>query len=304
MRDLDDLLYFSSVAEHGGFSVAARALKLPKSKLSRRVSALERRLGARLLMRHSQGVTLTPVGTAFLGHCQAMIDAAQSAHDVVALSRAEPRGTVRLSCPAGLIHQRLAPVFSSFMARHPHVNLYIEAVGRPVDPVREGFDIALRVRTLPLADSDLHMRALAASPHRLVARAGLVRPNADPFETLAEQTALSENRPDSLYVWHLLNAQGDARDVSYQPRLITDDLTMLRQAAINGLGVVQLPLLVVDADLAAGRLVDVMPGWAPADRLLHAVYASRSGQLPAVRSLLDHLAASIREVDYRESPLS
>ncbi|MES1936775.1 LysR substrate-binding domain-containing protein [Salinisphaera hydrothermalis] len=300
MQDLDDLFYFSSVVEHGGFSAAARVLKQPKSKLSRRVASLEARLGVRLVNRDTRGISLTPIGEAFHAHCRTMLDAARSAFETVEQSQAQPRGTVRLSCPPGLLHLRLAPLISGFLARYPEVHLDIEAVGRPVDPVREGFDLALRVRPTPLADSDLNMRAIAASPHRLVGAPGLVASLAElgaPSSSV-DWPALSESRPDGRYVWTLQDANGARRDIAYRPRLVTDDMPTLRQAALDGLGIVQLPMLFVGDDLAAGRLVEVMPGWTPPEKLLHAVFASRRGQLPAVRALLDFLAESVGESDF------
>ncbi|WP_423822067.1 LysR substrate-binding domain-containing protein [Salinisphaera sp. SPP-AMP-43] len=300
MRDLDDLFYFSSVVEHGGFSAAARALKQPKSKLSRRLTLLEEKLGVRLVNRDTRGISLTPIGQAFHVHCRSMLDAARSAFETVEQSQAQPRGTVRLSCPPGLLYLRLAPLISRFLARYPEVHLEIEAVGRPVDPVREGFDLALRVRTTPLPDSDLNMRAIAASPHRLVGAPGLVEhlsERAAPPSTV-DWPALSESRPDGRYVWTLHDASGTGRDLAYRPRLVTDDMPTLRQAALDGLGIVQLPMLFAGDDLADGRLVDVMPGWAPPEKLLHAVFASRRGQLPAVRALLDFLAESVGEQDF------
>ncbi|MGB7756531.1 MAG: LysR substrate-binding domain-containing protein [Salinisphaera sp.] len=304
MHDLDDLFYFASVIEHGGFSAAARALKQPKSKLSRRVAALEARLEVRLINRDTRGISLTPIGESFHAHSRTMLDAARSAFEVVEQSQAQPRGTVRMSCPPGLLYLRLAPLVSQFLARHPAVQLEIEAVGRPVDPVREGFDVALRVRPTPLADSDLKMRALAASPHRLIGAPALVAQlegRADP-PSVVDWPALSESRPDGRYRWHFENTAGARCDVAYRPRLVTDDLSTLRQAALDGIGVALLPMLFVGDDLACGRLVDVLPGWAPPDKLLHAVFASRRGQLPAVRALLDFLAESIGPSDFVRRP--
>lgn len=302
MQNLDDLFYFSSVVEHDGFSAAARALKLPKSKLSRRIAALESRLGARLLHRDTHGISLTPVGESFHGHCRTLLDAAHSAFEAVALNQAQPRGTVRLSCPPGLLYQRLAPLVSRFMIRYPEVALEIEAVARPVDPIRERFDLALRVRPLPLADSDLVMRPIAASPHRLVGAPDLVRrlnPKAEPSSTVA-WPALSESRPDGRYVWPLDGPDGARRELAYRPRLITDDFPTLRQAALDGVGAVQLPMLFVRDDLAARRLVNIWPDWTPPKKLLHAVFASRRGQLPAVRALLDFLVETLGAPSVRD----
>ena len=102
MQDLNDMLYFAEVVERGGFAAAGRALGIPKSRLSRRVSELEAQLGVRLLQRTTRKLSLTDVGEAFLRHCQAVRESALAARDTVAQVQTEPRGTIRVSCPVTL----------------------------------------------------------------------------------------------------------------------------------------------------------------------------------------------------------
>src|SRR3990167_10152577 len=158
MDDLNDLYYFAQVVEYGGFAPAGRALNLPKSKLSRRVSLLEERLGVRLLQRSPRHFSVTELGQEYYRHCLAMLVEAQAAQEVIERTRSEPQGIVRLSCPTPLLHYRIADLLSGFMLENPRVQVQLEATNRRVDVIAEGLDLALRVRFPPLENSDLVMR--------------------------------------------------------------------------------------------------------------------------------------------------
>lgn len=146
MPDLNDMLYFAEVVERGGFAAAGRALGIPKSRLSRRVSELESQLGVRLLQRTTRRLSLTEVGEAYLRHCQAMRESAQAAADVAAQVQAVPRGTIRVSCPVTLAQTVLAELMPQFLARFPQVRVEMMVSNRAVNLVEEGIDVALRVR--------------------------------------------------------------------------------------------------------------------------------------------------------------
>ncbi|QID17558.1 LysR family transcriptional regulator [Nitrogeniibacter mangrovi] len=291
MDDLNDLYYFAKVVEHGGFAPAGRALGMPKSRLSRRVAALEERLGVRLLHRSTRRFFVTETGQAFYRHCVAMLVEADAAREVVERHRTEPQGTVRLSCPTTLLHYRIGPLIAGFMAQCPRVHVQLEATNRQVDLIAEGFDLALRVRFPPLEDSDLVMRTLADSPQRLVAHPDLFdqRPMPTTPEALTRLPSLDWG-PIGEHAWCLEGPDGDETRIRHTPRYVTDDMTALRQAALAGIGIVQLPHMVVDDDLAAGRLIRLLPEWAPRSGIVHALYPSRRGLLPAVRELIDYLA--------------
>ena len=294
MRDLNDLYYFTQVVEHGGFSAAGRALGLPKSKLSRRVAQLEDGLGVRLLQRSSRRFSLTEMGQAYYRHCRAMVIEADAADEAIAHSRAEPQGTIRLSCPIPLVQGKLGPIVAGFLADHPRVRIHLEATNRRVDVIEEGFDIALRVRTPPLEDSGLivkvleqHRGYLVAAPD-LLDRLGRPRVPGD----LAVLPSLGMTRAGDRHSWLLTDGEGANIEVAHQPRLVTDDMVALRHAARAGIGVVHLPGLMVEADLESGLLEKILPAWTPPRGLVHAVFPSRRGLLPAVRLFLDRLAAA------------
>lgn len=299
MQDLNDLYYFVQVVEHGGFAPAGRAINVPKSKLSRRVAALESRLGVRLIHRSTRNLTITELGRAYYEHCAAMLVEAEAAQETIERSVAEPRGLVRVSCPPGMLYFVVGALLTDYMAAYPQVRVELEASSRRVDIVREGFDLAIRVRFPPIEDSDLSQRMLSRSPQRLMAAPDLFTQYRRPEVPgdLHGLPALDWDRPGASHTWCLDGPDGASTQIDHQPRLVTDDLITLRRAALAGLGIVQLPLLVGGADIAAGRLVDAIPGWAPREGVVQAVFPSRRGLLPAVRSLLDFLADRFADQD-------
>lgn len=292
MRDLNDLYYFVQVVEHGGFAPAGRALGMPKSKLSRRVALLEERLGTRLIQRSTRSFTVTDSGQTYYGHCKAMLVEAEAADEAIALAHVEPRGTVRMACPVALLDALVGEMVAAFMVAYPQVELHLEETNRRVDVVGEGIDIAIRVRPPPIADSDLVMRVLGdrgqclvACP-RLLEATGLPRTPAD----LAGLPSMDLGLPQNEHVWNLIGPDGAQVAIHHQPRLVTRSMQSLRAAALAGVGIVQLPRMLVRTQCERGELVHVIPGWAPPREIIHAVFASRCGLLPSVRALVDFLA--------------
>ncbi len=256
MHDLNDLAWFVQVVDHGGFAAAGRALDQPKSKLSRRIAQLEERLGVRLIQRTTRQFAVTEVGQTFYQHCKAMLIEAEAAHQAVETLQSEPRGSVKLTCPVTLLHAHVGPMLARFMVRYPGVTLHLEATNRRVDVVGEGVDVAIRVRPRPFEDSDLVMRVLADRGHRLVASPALIarlgRPQA-PAE-LSTWPGLSIGAGKHQHKWQLTGPEGARAEVYFTPRMVTSDMLALREAAMAGVGVVQLPLLMVRDQLASGEL--------------------------------------------------
>jgi len=292
MKDLNDLYLFVQAVNHGGFAAAARALGLQRSKISRRIGLLEDGLGVRLIHRSTRRFSVTEIGQEYYRRCVAMLVEAEAAQAVIDQSRAAPRGIVRLSCPVGLIAFQFGELFGRFMARYPDVELHIESTNRRVDVIGEGFDLAIRVRPPPLTESDLVMRRFDERTIRIVASPELLRTHAVTLPAdLARLPSLDFGPSLGEHRWLLTHGDGSVADVRHTPRLLTDDMAVLRQAALAGVGAVRLPTLVVWNDLQSGTLVTVLPEWRPASEIVHAVFPSRRGLLPSVRALLDFLAA-------------
>ena len=295
MLDLNDMLYFVEVVERGGFAAAGRALGIPKSRLSRRVAELEGRLGVRLLQRTTRKLSLTAVGETFLRHGQAMRDAALAASEAVAEVQTEPRGTIRISCPVTLAQTVLGELMPQFLQRCPLVHVDMHVTNRPVDVVEEGVDVALRVRS-SLDDSgsmvvkrlDRSKTILVASPD-LLGRQGTPRGLAD----LQHLDSMAMSAVDGQSSLLLRGPGGQEQRLQLQPRYVVDDLLTLKFAALAGSGMCWLPDYMCQEEIRSGRLVHLLPEWAPPPGIVHAVFSSRRGLAPAVRHFLDFLGETM-----------
>lgn len=295
MQDLNDMLYFAEVVERGGFAAAGRALGIPKSRLSRRVSDLEGHLGVRLLQRTTRKLSLTEVGESYLRHCQAMREAAQAAADAVAQVQSEPRGTVRVSCPVTLAQTVLGELMPMFLERHPLVRVEMQVTNRVVNLVEEGVDVALRVRA-NLDDSgsmivkrlDDARQVLVASPD-LLARQGT--PDSPGELTRLDSMAMSAS--EGRTTLRLIGPDEREESVQLSPRYVADDLLTLKFAALAGTGMCWLPDYMCQVELRDGRLVRILPQWSTPQAVVHAVFPSRRGLSPAVRRLLDFLGETV-----------
>lgn len=295
MQNLNDLFYFAQVVEQGGFAAAGRALGMPKSKLSRRIAELEKALDTRLLQRSTRKLALTQMGEVYLQHCQAMIEEAKAAQEAIERAHAEPQGVVRISCPTAMTKAVLTPLMPAFLTRYPKVRLSVMSTNRRVDVIREGVDIALRVRRPPLEDSNLVVHRFGAKSAVMVAAPALLdrlgRPTS--VEDLARFATLTHAPEEGRQYWELVTPDGRPERIEVHPRLMIDDFDALKSAALAGIGIALIPEYFCRAELNSGLLEIILPDHAPPIGDFHAVFSSRRGQLPAVRAFLDFLDAEI-----------
>jgi DNA-binding transcriptional LysR family regulator len=299
MQDLNDLYYYVQVVDHAGFAPAGRALGIPKSKLSRRIALLEARLGVRLIQRSTRRFSVTEIGRTYYSHCKAMLIEAQAAQEAIDITRSDPQGIVRITCPIALLHADVSAMLSDFMVENPRVTIHLEATNRRVDPVGEAIDIALRVRPPPIEDSDLVMRALATRTQCLVASPALIKAHGMPNTPadLAQWPSVGLGPTQDAHAWSLLGPDGEQATLYHTPRFITGDMAALQHAVLAGIGVAQLPTMLIREQLAEGALMNLLPGWAPKADIVHAVFPSRRGLLPSVRALVDYLAMRYEALD-------
>lgn len=290
--DLNDLYYYVQVVDNGGFAQAGRALGMPKSRLSRRIALLEERLGVRLIQRSSRSFQVTELGQAYLARCRAMLVEAEAAQSLIDSTRTEPCGVVRLSCPIDLLHAHVGEMLVAFARQYPRISVQLIGVNRAVDLVSEGLDIAIRVRPLPLEDSELAMRVLGYASQCLLASPTLLTHQGEPRgpADLLDWPSLGHGSTLEGHRWQLQGPEGAEVRQHHSPRFVSTDMLSLRQAAIEGLGVVQLPTMMVQEALSDGSLRHLLPEWAPRQEVIHAVFPTRRGLLPSVRALIDHLA--------------
>jgi len=292
IEDLNDMYYFAKIVDHGGYTAAAKALGVPVSSLSRRVSDLETQLGVRLLYRTTRSVSVSEAGQTFYRHCVNVVGESFAAKEAMDQTRAEPHGLIRLSCPLRLLQSDVAEVLARYMRDHPLVRVSLDATNRSVDVVEEGFDLALRVRAPPLADSELVVRTLIETEMILVGSPWLFanHPKPTSLEDVNRIPTLSFARPGDRQIWKFREPDGHFATLSHVPRLLTDDMLTLQRATLEGLGLSYLPRSMVASDLAAGKLVHVLEGLS-LPQVVHAVFPSRRGIVPAIRGLLDALTS-------------
>ena len=297
MQDLNDMLFFAEVVERGGFTAASRSLGIPKSRLSRRISELEQELGVRLLQRTTRKLSLTEVGETYLRHCQSMREEAQAAADAVAQVKGSPRGTVRVSCPVTLAQTVVGELLPVFLERNPEVRVEMQVLNRPVNLLEEGIDIALRVRLSLEESGSMVVKRLGEGVQLLVASPDLLIRQGTPrtVEDLAKLDSIAMPSSEGRNVMKLLGPDGQEEIVVLHPRYLVDDLLVLRYAALAGTGFCWLPDYLCQQDMQSGRLVRLLPDWSQPKAIVHAVFPSRRGLVPAVRSFLDFLGETVPE---------
>ena len=295
LSDLDDFYCYALVVEHGGFSAAERATDIPKSKLSRRVYNLEENLGVRLIQRSSRHFAVTEIGMNIYRHAQVMMNAAQSAHDLVDHLSEEPRGLIRVSVPVSIAQSELAKILPNFLKQYPEIKVQLMVTNRRVDIINEGIDIALRVRSNLDDDPSLVLRKFENIEQHLFASQaylneyGLIKKP----EELSQHRILSmvDEHTDQQMVLHDTNNK--VLKVKVNPTLMGSDLMMLSSLTSQNCGIALLPDSIVADDVASGKLVKVLPEWKAPHGIFHAVYPSRRGLLPAVRVFIDYLVEQL-----------
>jgi len=261
--DADDLLLFARVMEAGSFSLAGERLGLPKSTVSRRLAALENRLGEKLLQRTTRRLNLTEFGQGVLEHARALAGEVDGALSLALHRQQRPRGRLRVSMPGDLAHQVLSDVICRFVADHPEVQLELDLSPRRVDLIGEGFDLALRMGQLS-DDAQLAARRLAlleaglyAAPDYLARRGEPQRPeDLEPLDGLAILGRGGDALP-----WTLRH--GDAEPWSGLPtkRSLVNAPDMLVHMAVKGLGITAVADTAAHPHVLRGELRRVLPGW-------------------------------------------
>nr|WP_175800547.1 LysR substrate-binding domain-containing protein [Burkholderia anthina] len=290
--DLNDLYYFVQVVDYGGFAPAGRELRLPKSRLSRRIALLEQQLGVTLIHRSTRSFAMTEFGRAYYARCKTMLASVDEAQAVIASAHTQPCGTIRLSCPVALLHAHVGTILTAFAARYPDIRIELAAMNRRTDVIRERLDIALHSGPGPRIAQDLVARTLGHSRQCLVAAAALCERLGQPHHPseLQPWPSLGFGLPAPEHAWELVAPDGTLVTVRHAPRFVTTDLLTLRKAAVAGLGIVQLPAAMVSDQLDDGTLKRILPRWSPRHDVIHVVFSSRKGMPRAVRLLIDFIA--------------
>lgn len=303
MDRLDTLQSFIAVVETGSFSEAAERLDVGKSVVSRRVSALENRLGVQLLQRTTRRLSLTEAGREFYPRAARLLAELEEAEQSVTEGQETLRGRLRLAAPLSFGLQHLGPALNAFMAEHPELVLDLDLNDREVNLIEEGVDLAVRIGRLddstlvavPLAPVRI---LLCASPDYL-ARHGTPQ---HPRELTGHTGLAYANLPESQQ-WRFRGASGEEFSVRVPTRLRADNGDVLLDAAIAGLGIVASPTFIAHAALRRGELVPLMPGYRLPETTAYIVYPSRRFVPQRVRTLVDFLRTRFGERPYWDEGL-
>ncbi len=291
------LAVFVRIAETGSLSAAARALGISRSAVSKKLAALEERLGARLLNRTTRRLSLTEVGSAFLERAQRILAELEEAEAAVSRLTTEPRGTLRVNAPMSFGVRHVAPALAGFMARYPDLAVTMDFNDRRVDLVEEGYDLAIRVADLP--DSSLIARKLAPARRVVCASPDYWERHGKPDHPrdLAAHNCLVYTHLAGGSEWGFRDTGGPF-GVAIDGTLKANNGDALCEAARAGLGVYFAPTFLVGDDLSSGRLVAVLEAFEDPALSIYAVYPHRRHLSAKVRAFVDYLAASFGHLPY------
>ncbi len=288
---LDGMVLFAEVVNAGSFTLAAERSGHSTSHISKEISALESRLGVRLLHRTTRSLTLTPDGQAYFNTCEQIIQDASDTRDLLQGRQQQVSGTLRLSCPVTFGLAYLRPLLHEFMQTYPAIELELDLNDRKVDLVAEGIDVAIR-GAVGLADSSLISRPLLSSPTltlaspEYLAKAG--RPS-HPSELVRHKTLCYSYLKDPS-LWPFIDPEGDDIPVRVTPRILTNSPQMELAMCVAGDGVMRMPAFNLTDELSSGKLESLLTDFRAPEVKLFLVYPGRKHLASRVRCFIDFMA--------------
>jgi DNA-binding transcriptional LysR family regulator len=292
MDRLSEMEAFATVVDQGGFTDAARKMGKSKSAISKYVTSLEARLGARLLNRTTRRVSPTEIGLAYYDRARRVLNDAGEADSFVAATQSVPAGVLRVSVATDFGVSCMSPVMSSFLKEFPDITVNMVLSNRHVELVSEGFDMAIRIGEPQ--DSSLRACQLTKTTNIMVASPSYVQRTGRPLkiDDLSEHKLLHYSNPVNDAVWKLKSASGEIRQVYTAGWLTVNDGQSLLNAAISGLGIAYLPTYLCAEALEAGLVEEINLGTSNDAQGIFAVYPSHSFVQPKVRAFVDFLRRS------------
>lgn len=298
MDSLTDIAVFAQVVESGSFTAAAERLSLSKSVVSKYVTRLEERLGARLLNRTTRRISLTEVGNAFYQRSRQGLLEIQEAEAEVSRLQGEPRGTLRINAPMsfGVLH--LAPAMPDFLNRYPGLAVDLQFDDRKVEVIEAGFDVSIRIAQLE--DSSLVAKRIAPCRHAIVATPDYLERHGTPITPadLQRHRIVSYQYQESAQQWEFLDKSGKSHSVPVTGILQMNNSLGMREAVINGAGIMRTPTFVVSDDIRKGRLQPLLTNYKTLQLSIYAVYPQRRHLSPKVRAWVEFLAERITDNPY------
>ncbi|MFD1216072.1 LysR family transcriptional regulator [Microbulbifer celer] len=295
MDSLTDVAVFAQVVDSGSFTAAAERLSLSKSVVSKYVTRLEKRLGARLLNRTTRRLSLTEAGRVFYERSLHGLREIEEAEAEVTRLQGEPRGVLRINTPMsfGVLH--IAPIIPEFTRRYPELSVDMNLDDRKVDVIQEGFDVSVRISELP--DSSLVARRLGPCRHAIVASPEYLARRGTPKtpQQLQDHNIITYRYQESGQEWHFRAAGDKPVSVPVSGSIQMNNSLALREALLNGAGIMRAPTFVVGQDIKAGRLRPLLTNFETLEVSIYLVFAQRQYLSPKVRAFVDFMAECFAE---------
>lgn len=290
LADLNDIAVFVRVAQLESFSRAAHALGMPVSTVSRKVSALEERLGVTLLQRTTRKLSLTAQGRAYFDQCSEPLSHLYDAERVITQTQKKPEGLLRISGPVMLEQEPFYAFLSAFLKDYPQIHVDLYFTNAFLDLIAENVDVAIRFGEL--RDSSLIAQRVGRSVRQLVVSAEYARTQPLPSQPdeLSQHPCVLINARNNESEWHLVNGRKSVK-VHVTGPVAARDFHVVSAFALRGHGIALLPSSYCDPRIASGELVRVLPEWSSPEIFVHAVYPTRRFMPSRLRAFLDALRA-------------
>ena len=288
------------VAETGSLSRAAEALDLSNAAASRHLSALESRLGARLVERNTRRLYLTDTGQEFFSRAKTVLADLKDAESAVNATALNPTGTLRVTASLSFAMHHVAPLLREYTQRYPNVTVQVEAVNRYLDIIDNNIDVAIRTREVE-PDSNITVRRLSQTRRILAASPRYLAQHGRPrtLEDLQDHKLLiytHANNPNELR----FTRKGQTTTLAVKGLLESNDGQILRAAALDGMGILVQPTYILYEDMVAGRLVPVLDDWDLPRLTINLAYPSRKHLSAKVRTFIDFMAEHFARMNYEQ----
>jgi DNA-binding transcriptional LysR family regulator len=295
MDRLTEMEAFATVVDQGGFTDAARKMGISKSAVSKHVSALEARLGARLLNRTTRRVSPTEIGLAYYDRARRVLNDAGEADALVTSMQSAPSGLLRISVATDFGVNHLSPVLGEFLKEFPDITVNMVLNNRYVELISEGFDMAVRIGELE--DSTLRARKLTETSLRMIGSPAYFQRHGRPMkiDDLNDHKLLHYSNQANAAVWKLTAPSGEKRQIRTSGSLTVNDGQSLLNACIGGLGIAYLPSFLYADALEKGLVEEAIPDLPEERQGIYAVYPPGRFTQPKVRAFIDFLAHSFAD---------
>ncbi|MGB3430999.1 LysR family transcriptional regulator [Achromobacter sp.] len=286
--------------ELGSMSRAAESLNMSNAAASRHLASLEARIGARLMLRSTRGLSLTETGERFYQSCKSVLANMRDAEAAASATVLNPTGTLRVTASLSFSVHHIGPLLKEYMARYPNLRVYVEVSNRYHDLIDNNIDVAIRTREFE-RDSNVTIRRLAATRRILAASPSYLNAHGAPrsVEDLASRPLLLytyANSPNELK----FHRGEETRSILVQGLLESNDSQVLRAAALSGMGILVQPKYILYEDLVAGRLISVLDDWDLPQLTINIAFQSRRHMSAKVRTFIDFLVTHFERMDYHQ----